>query len=184
MKAIPQALLVTVTCLSCAATTASDRLARRNQAALAQLSPGMARSEVEDTMESALYFLQEGGTRRRLRVPNPYRESAFERAGGGRAELLFYYTERVGNDGVVSDDELTPLALEEGRLVGWGWPFVEARYGPDALAQASLASLQDEIDGERTSRGNGGAGDPLGHEAREAIGRANRLIILRQLPGF
>ncbi|MDJ0850830.1 MAG: DUF3192 domain-containing protein [Myxococcota bacterium] len=183
MRAILQVLLVaTVSCVS--PTTASERLVRRNQAALGELAPGMARSEVEATMESALYFLREGGNRKRLRVPNPYRESTLEQGNGSPAELLFYYTERVGNDGVVTEDELTPLALEGGRLVGWGWPFVEARYGQAALAQASVASLQDEIDGERTSRRGGGMGDPYAQERREAIGRANGLIILRQLGGF
>ncbi len=183
MRAIVPPLLVasTLSCLS--PTTASERLVQRNQAALTRLEPGMPRSEVEDTMESALYFLREGGNRRRVRVPNPYRENAFERSDGSRAELLFYYTDKVGNDGVVTEDELTPLALEEGRLVGWGWPFVEKRYGQDALAQAAMASLQDEIDAEK-SRSGGGGGDPMSAEMREAIGRANRLILLRSLSAF
>ena len=40
-------------------------------------------------------------------------------------EVLYYYTEKKRNDGKITDDELTPLVFEEGRLMGWGWSFLE-----------------------------------------------------------
>ena len=35
-------------------------------------------------------------------------------------EVLFYYTEWQA-DGYTTDDEFTPIVLEGGKVVGWGW---------------------------------------------------------------
>lgn len=38
-------------------------------------------------------------------------------------EVLFYYTRLADDDGVVTDDELTPVVLRDGYLAGIGWPY-------------------------------------------------------------
>ena len=37
---------------------------------------------------------------------------------------MFYQTETRKADGAIADNELTPIVLEDGRLVGWGWIFL------------------------------------------------------------
>jgi hypothetical protein len=57
-----------------------------------------------------------------IAVPNPYR-SEIKKVGNKNYEILFYYTDIRKQDGAITDDELTPLVLEDGKLIGWGWFF-------------------------------------------------------------
>ncbi len=113
-----------------------------NLANLARLTPGMPRSEVISLMgtESVPVAGTESGfvgTSRdslavtSVQIPiggpkpllqNPHRSEIYS-AGGREWEVLFYYTRLVANDGLVTDDELTPVVLRDGILVGTGWPF-------------------------------------------------------------
>ena len=36
-------------------------------------------------------------------------------------ELLYYHTDLKTHDGAVTDDELTPVVLLGGKVIGWGW---------------------------------------------------------------
>lgn len=56
-------------------------------------------------------------------VTNPYKTETFRNQSGMTYEVLFYYTDVKRRDGVVTDDELTPLVLEDGKLIGWGNSF-------------------------------------------------------------
>jgi hypothetical protein len=38
-------------------------------------------------------------------------------------ELLLYYTDIKRRDGAITDDELTPLVILDGKLDGWGWSY-------------------------------------------------------------
>jgi hypothetical protein len=58
-------------------------------------------------------------------VTNPYRNETVRSAAGTSVEVLYYYTDVKHADGSITDDELTPIVLEEGRVVGWGWSFVD-----------------------------------------------------------
>jgi hypothetical protein len=58
------------------------------------------------------------------RINNPYRTETSRTPAGIPVEILFYYTDRKA-DGGVTNDELTPLVLEEGVLVGWGWSYLD-----------------------------------------------------------
>jgi hypothetical protein len=51
---------------------------------------------------------------------NPQRSEVY-RGDGSSWEVLFYYTHVVRDDGLVTDDELTPLVLQDETLTGWGW---------------------------------------------------------------
>lgn len=55
---------------------------------------------------------------------NPMRTGTYE-AGGHAWEVLFYYVRLIEDDGVVSDDELEPVVLRDGRLAGVGWSYWE-----------------------------------------------------------
>jgi len=53
---------------------------------------------------------------------NPYRTSAFE-VDGKQIEVLWYHTDVKAEDDAITDDELTPVVLTDGRVTGWGWDY-------------------------------------------------------------
>ncbi len=53
-------------------------------------------------------------------IQSPYRTQTLEQ-GGMRFEVLFYYTGGVDPEGVISNKQLTPVIIENGKLSGWGW---------------------------------------------------------------
>ncbi|MCL7972234.1 MAG: hypothetical protein M8866_09150 [marine benthic group bacterium] len=53
---------------------------------------------------------------------NPMRSGTWE-TEAGTWEVLFYYARLVADDGVVSEDELEPVVLLDGYLVGVGWDY-------------------------------------------------------------
>jgi hypothetical protein len=55
---------------------------------------------------------------------NPYRIES-HRIEGGRFEVIYYWTDVKSADAAVSDDELTPIVLENGKVVGWGQDFLQ-----------------------------------------------------------
>jgi hypothetical protein len=58
------------------------------------------------------------------RINNPYRTETSKTPEGVPVEILFYYTDRQAGGGI-TNDELTPLVLERGELVGWGWSYLD-----------------------------------------------------------
>lgn len=51
---------------------------------------------------------------------NPHRGELYN-ADGSAWEVFFYYTRVKHNDGMVTEDELTPIVLRDNVLIGWGW---------------------------------------------------------------
>jgi len=51
---------------------------------------------------------------------NPHRGELYN-ADGSSWEIFFYYTRVRHNDGMVTEDELTPIVLRDDVLIGWGW---------------------------------------------------------------
>ena len=103
-----------------------------NRQNLMRLSVGMTKDEVlaimgTGTIETYRKQIREMDTDEVYRdetITQPYRNELIETSAGEPVELLWYYTDRKKADGVLSDDELTPLILQEGHLVGWGWSFL------------------------------------------------------------
>jgi hypothetical protein len=63
------------------------------------------------------------------RINNPFRAEASHTADGVYFEVLLYYTDTLNVDGAITDDELTPIVIEDGVLVGWGWVFYDQNVG-------------------------------------------------------
>jgi hypothetical protein len=59
------------------------------------------------------------------RINNPFRIETSQTADGVFIEILLYYTDILTVDGAITDDELTPVVIENGVLVGWGWVFLD-----------------------------------------------------------
>ena len=107
-----------------------------NREHLLQLRPGMPRGEVLELMEIDLteeYRLRNRGFDTFLDkdalIPNPYRRAQIRTDDGSEIELLFYYTGEHDHQEPVTDAELTPLVLEDGLLLGWGWPYLNQNVG-------------------------------------------------------
>jgi len=110
----------------CAATATSMRALNRE--GLVRLQPGMARSDVLTTMgteSTEITYKRPDGSLATEIITNPYRTETLHTSDGTFAEVLFYFTDFKSDDGAITDDELTPMFLEDGRLVGWGWSFAE-----------------------------------------------------------
>jgi len=65
-----------------------------------------------------------------INANNPYRSEILQ--GKDKTfEVLYYYTDIKNYDAWygmkgIADDELTPLVFDEGKLIGWGWSYLEA----------------------------------------------------------
>jgi Protein of unknown function (DUF3192) len=53
---------------------------------------------------------------------NPHRGELYN-ADDSSWEVFYYYTRVAHNDGMVTEDELTPIVLRDDVLIGWGWSF-------------------------------------------------------------
>lgn len=74
----------------------------------------------EDSLGVSQVQIPVGGPKPVLQ--NPHRSELY-RADGSDWEILLYYTSVVRNDGLVTDDELTPVVLRDDVLTGWGWDY-------------------------------------------------------------
>jgi hypothetical protein len=128
-------------------------VATRTVAQLKTLAVGQSREEVlerlrldpvegcvEWSWESREFYLRHNGWLRCTKaelIRSPYRTASIE-SGGVRYEALFYYTGGTGPEGGITDQQLTPVLLGNGTLVGWGWehPLVK-QLGPGLSATQS-----------------------------------------------
>jgi hypothetical protein len=111
MKKISFLLLVSLI-LGC--TSASEQIRIKNRENLLRLSIGMGKFEV----------LQIMGTQTVESINNPYKVETPKGEDGALYEVLFYHTELKNKDGLISDDELTPIVFKDDKLIGWGWAFL------------------------------------------------------------
>ena len=63
-------------------------------------------------------------------IDNPYRSEILTGKDGKSCQVIYYYTELKQRDDKITDDELTPLVFEDGKLIGWGYPFLDRKVPP------------------------------------------------------
>lgn len=113
MKTLSAILLVIVMCSGCSRYMAQDiRLYNREQ--LMNMELGMDRNMVLETMGSETFSTD-------VAINNPYRIEMFQPEEGVTIEVLYYYTDVKGDDNAITDEELTPIVLVNGEVIGWGW---------------------------------------------------------------
>ncbi len=105
-----------------------DNLRNVNRMNLNQLAVGMTEQEVRQRMgdgkcEDTVFNPYQHVTL--LSATNPYKKEILQ--GRNKTfELLFYYTDVKKADNAITEDELTPLVFDNGKLIGWGWSFLDA----------------------------------------------------------
>ena len=120
------AFLPSMACETVRGPTSED-VRIRNRENLNRLTVGMTRGSVLNVMgtETVQTYIHRGLVPTPYqKVPHPYRTESLRASDGTQVEILYYYTDLARQDHVISKDELTPLILEEGRLVGWGWSYL------------------------------------------------------------
>ena len=108
-----------------------EHLREANKQNLAKLKVGHTRLEVESIMGEAraggglpeVLF----GRVQYLQARNPMREERLVGADGLEYEVLFYYTDLRERDDKITDDELTPVVLQDGKVAGIGYGFLAPR---------------------------------------------------------
>ena len=58
-------------------------------------------------------------------VNNPYRSEILQ-GKDKTLEVIYYVTGLKSDYNAIDDHELTPLVFDEGKLIGWGWSFLDA----------------------------------------------------------
>jgi hypothetical protein len=93
---------------------------------LNKLSIGMSQQQVMEIMgEGKCEDSFTNGPRKEIykSATNPYKKEILE--GNSKVfEVLYYYTDIKSNGRAITDDELTPLVFDDGKLIGWGWSFL------------------------------------------------------------
>jgi hypothetical protein len=106
-------------------TSSLDRVRAANRRNLQKLSVGMTKEQVLATMGHK----KGGGRFGEPTVNSPYKSEILP-SGDKTFEVLYYYTDAksaiyIANPATVTDDELTPLVFDNGKLIGWGTEFLE-----------------------------------------------------------
>jgi hypothetical protein len=65
-------------------------------------------------------------TYRRIRLSNPWRSESFllRDDGNTAVAILYYVTEHQRRWRTAEDHELTPVVLENDKVIGWGWSYL------------------------------------------------------------
>jgi len=105
-----------------------QQLREANKRNLERLSAGHTRFEVESIMGSqrAGGGLPEValGRVQYLQARNPMRDEEVRGTDGLDYRVLFYYSDVRTKDDRITDDELTPVILRDGKVVGIGYEFL------------------------------------------------------------
>ncbi len=104
-------------------------------------------------------------------IQSPYRTQILEQ-GGLSYEVLFYYTGGVDPEGMISNQQLTPLIIENGRLSGWGWEHPLAQQLLQTRVPADQAGDLNNRAVSFRSQGRYAEAEPLFRSALDIMERA------------
>ncbi|GMQ80032.1 MAG: hypothetical protein BMS9Abin03_501 [Thermodesulfobacteriota bacterium] len=134
--------ILTFLLFGCSAVQVKD-IRARNASNLQRLNIGMSKQDVckvmgadTESVREEIYFEGYLAGYRNVEVSNPYK-SEIKQAGDKTYEIVYYYADAYGmlmgywdasyRDKKVTDNVLTPLVFENGRLIGWGRDFAEGK---------------------------------------------------------
>jgi len=103
--------------LGCA-TMSFYRSVDKNKENVGKLTTGMSKDEVLKIMGTEPTNLKE------TPINNPYRIQELQ--GVDKTyEIIYYVTDVIIDDNVIDENELTPIVLSDGKVIGWGWGYME-----------------------------------------------------------
>ena len=125
-------LLALVVLISGCATVSMSTATAPNRENLLKLSIGMDKAKVIEIMGNKSFDVQVRqyvgvlgrSANTNLAITNPYRSEILQ--GKDKTLEVIYYVTDVKKEGIViTDDALTPLVFDNGKLIGWGWSFLQ-----------------------------------------------------------
>ena len=100
----------------------------REMVSLRPLHEGMSRQDVQARLTEKVTTGYDLTEKKDAVIPivlkNPYREETLKIANK-TYQIDYYFTSIKKQDGMISNDELTPLVFENDRLIGQGWAFLD-----------------------------------------------------------
>lgn len=105
---------ITVSYIGCASV---QNVRNDNRENVNKLAYGISKQKVLEIMgnETANTFMAG-------KISNPYRTEMYK-YDGKIIEILFYFTDIKKADNAITDDELTPIVIIDGKVDGWGWMY-------------------------------------------------------------
>ena len=92
-----------------------EDMAKKNREKIKRFSKGMDKNEVLNTMGYEI------SREKNTPVRNPYRHLKDKRKANNHSiDIIYYYTKTVREDGIISDEELTPLVFDNNELIEIG----------------------------------------------------------------
>lgn len=126
------ALLALVVLINGCATMPISQATSINRVNLLKLSVGMTKEGAINTMGTktlpAYAYSDKGailGIYTNVTINNPYRSELVQGKNNREFEIIYYVTDVKGDNAAISDDDLTPLVFDNGKLIGWGWSFLK-----------------------------------------------------------
>lgn len=110
--------LLALICAVMSGCVTLDEMRAINRARLVNLSIGMTKQKAIKIMGNKPCVC-EGTT-----INNPYFTETIK-AGEKTFETVYYYTDVIVFDNIITRDELTPLVFEDNKLIGWGKEFLK-----------------------------------------------------------
>ena len=92
-----------------------------NRRRMRDLQTGMSEADVDRVMGTGSVWINDAIGE----VANPYKTEGWTAADGQPMTARYYYTSLRKRDNIIDDDELTPVVLESGRVIGWGDSFFD-----------------------------------------------------------
>jgi len=135
------AAVLTTGCPSKPYVLAYESAVSANRQKVDALRIGMTRAEVDAVMGSG-----ELVNYKRIQLRNPWRTDVLRLDDGRVQEILYYVTTGYAWRGGRDQDQLTPILMENGRVVGWGWAFLAQDRPRYVSGPPDPASSRDETD--------------------------------------
>jgi hypothetical protein len=123
----PVCLLILVSIVSgCLDQTTLSKITADTREKLLKTSIGMSKQEVIDIVGAEpqeVAGLQTPDGQNLAVLNNPYRSELIQ-SDDKTLEVDFFVTGDLDNNNVISNEELTPLVFDDGKMIGWGWSYL------------------------------------------------------------
>ena len=108
----------------------SNMVRDKNRENLNKISIGDTKKEVLEIMGTksiTTYGVNFWIYSRTEKITNPWKTEILTK-DNKTYEVLFYYTDVKDRDGSINDDELTPIIFYNGKVIGYGWMYLNSNF--------------------------------------------------------